>query len=151
MREHYARLVKSLTLVALDREVAADAAQEAFLQLHRHWNEVQGYPDPVAWLYRVGTNRCNDHYRYLARTARMFKRLVDASAARNDGAEWESRSEALAILGCLPGRQRTAAGLFYGAGLSVADIANVMNISEGAVKSHLFRARATLRKNLEAR
>jgi RNA polymerase sigma factor (sigma-70 family) len=143
-------LVRSLTLVVLDRELAADAAQEAFLQLYLHWHQVQ-HQDPVAWVYRVGNNRCKDHYRYLARTAKLFKRLVDASAVGREGVEWESRSEALAILGCLPRRQRTAAALFYEADLSVADIAAVMNISEGAVKSHLSRARETLRKTLEAK
>jgi RNA polymerase sigma factor (sigma-70 family) len=150
VRGHYARLVRSLTLVVLDRELAADAAQEAFLQLYLHWHQVQ-HQDPVAWVYRVGNNRCKDHYRYLARTAKLFKRLVDASAVGREGVEWESRSEALAILGCLPRRQRTAAALFYEADLSVADIAAVMNISEGAVKSHLSRARETLRKTLEAK
>ena len=147
---HYTRLVKSLTLVALDRELAADAAQEAFLQLYLHWQQVQ-HQNPVAWVYRVGNNRCKDHYRYLARTAKLFKRLAEASAAEREGVEWESRSEALAILGCLPRQQRTAAALFYEADLSVADIAAVMNISEGAVKSHLSRARETLRKTLEAK
>lgn len=149
VRGHYARLVQSLTLVVLDRDLAADAAQEAFLQLHLHWQQVR-HQDPVAWVYRVGNNRCKDHYRYLARTAKLFKRLVDASAAEREAVEWESRSEALAILGCLPRQQRTAATLFYEADLSVADIAAVMNISEGAVKSHLSRARETLRKTLEA-
>jgi RNA polymerase sigma-70 factor (ECF subfamily) len=144
-------LVQSLTLATLDRELAADAAQEAFLQLHVHWQEVQRHPNPVAWVYRVGTNRCKDHYRYLARTAKLFRRLVDTSTADQAGVEWESHSEALTILGCLPRQQRTAAALFYEADLSVAEIATVMKISEGAVKSHLSRARETLRKTLEAK
>jgi len=150
VRDNYRHLIQSLTLIALDPDLAADAAQEAFLQLYLHWQEVQKHPDPVAWVYRVGTNRCKDHYRYLARTAKLFRQLVNASAAERDGVEWESRSEALAILGCLPRQQRTAAALFYEADLSVADIAAVMKISEGAVKSHLSRARETLRKTLEA-
>jgi RNA polymerase sigma factor (sigma-70 family) len=150
VRGHYTRLIQSLTLVVLDRDLAADAAQEAFLQLYLHWQQVQ-HQDPVAWVYRVGNNRCKDHYRYLARTAKLFKRLVDVSAAERDEVEWESRSEALAILGCLPRQQRTAAALFYEADLSVADVAAVMNISEGAVKSHLSRARETLRKTLEVK
>jgi DNA-directed RNA polymerase specialized sigma24 family protein len=94
VQRHYPRLVQSLTLATLDRELAADAAQEAFLQLHLHWREVQKHPDPIAWVYRVGTNRCKDHYRYLARTAKLFKRLVDTSVAEPGGVEWESQSQA---------------------------------------------------------
>jgi len=55
----------------------------------------------------------------------------------------------MAMLGRLPLRQRTAAALFYEADFSVAEIAAVMNISEGAVKSHLSRARQSLRQVLE--
>lgn len=149
-RRHYARLVQSLTLVVLDPDLAADAAQEAFLELHLRWREVQQHQNPVGWVHRVGINRCRDHHRYVARTARLFKRLADASEPEHDRVEWEGRSDAQAALGCLPRRQRTAAALFYEADFSVAEIAAVMNISEGAVKSHLSRARETLRKVLEA-
>jgi RNA polymerase sigma-70 factor (ECF subfamily) len=149
VRRHYPCLIQTLTLITFDRELAADAAQDAFLQLYLHWQEIRRHPDPVACVYRVGINRCKDHYRYLARSARLFRRLVLASAAEGEPLEWESRTDALDILGCLPRQQRTAAALFYKADFSVAEIAAVMNISEGAVKSHLSRARETLRRTLE--
>jgi RNA polymerase sigma factor (sigma-70 family) len=148
--QHCTRLIQSLTLVVLDRELAADAAQDAFLQLHLHWEEVQRHQDPAAWLYRVGINRCRDYRRYLDRASKLFVRLVATLPPEEEWVEWESRLEALAMLGGLPLRQRTAAALFFEADLSVADIAAVMNISEGAVKSHLSRAREALRKALEA-
>jgi RNA polymerase sigma-70 factor (ECF subfamily) len=150
VRKHGARLVQSLTLVALDPELAADAAQDAFLQLHLYWDKVQKYEDPVAWLYRVGVNRSKDYRRRLLRSARLFKRLVDASPPEPNRVEWEGRHEALAVFGPLPLRQRTAAALFYHSDFSVTEIAAVMDISEGTVKSHLSRARETLRKVLEA-
>jgi RNA polymerase sigma factor (sigma-70 family) len=150
VRRHGPRLVQSLTLVALDPELAADAAQDAFLQLHLHWGQVQKFEDPVAWLYRVGVNRSKDYRRRLLRSAKLFKRLVDSSPPESNRVEWEGRHEALAVFGPLPLRQRTAAALFYHSDFSVAEIAAVMNISEGAVKSHLSRARETLRKVLEA-
>jgi RNA polymerase sigma factor (sigma-70 family) len=149
VRRHCVRLVQSLTLVALDRELAADAAQDAFLQLHLSWDKVQSHRDPVAWLYRVGINRCKDYRRRLARTKRLLTRLVADLPPESEAVQWESRLEALAILERLPHRQRVAAALFYEADFSVADIATAMNISEGAVKSHLSRAREALRKVLE--
>ena len=63
--------------------------------------------------------------------------------------EWEGRIEAVAVLSGLPLRQRTATALFFAADFSVAEIAAVMNISEGAVKGLLFRARESLRGALE--
>jgi RNA polymerase sigma factor (sigma-70 family) len=56
----------------------------------------------------------------------------------------------MSVLADLPARQRTAAALYYDADLSVAEIARVMGISEGAVSSHLHRAHAALKETLEA-
>ncbi len=71
VRTHCEKLIQSLSLVALDRESAADAAQEAFLELHLRFNEVR---DPLPWLYRVAFNRCLHHRRRLARRLRVFER-----------------------------------------------------------------------------
>ncbi len=149
VRQHCARLIQSLTLVTLDQELAADAAQEAFLQLHLHWEEVHRHQNPTAWLYRVGINRCKDYRRHLGRLSKLVGRLAANLPPASESVEWESRVDAMAMLGRLPLRQRTAAALFYEADFSVAEIAAVMNISEGAVKSHLSRARQSLRQVLE--
>ena len=149
VRQHCARLVQSLTLVTLDQELAADAAQDAFLQLHLHWDEVRRHQNPTAWLYRVGINRCKDYRRHLGRLSKLVGRLAADLPPAGDSVEWESRADAMAMLGRLPLKQRTAAALFYEADFSVAEIAAVMNISQGAVKSHLSRARQSLRQVLE--
>jgi DNA-directed RNA polymerase specialized sigma24 family protein len=49
-RGQFAPTVRALTLVAGDREAAADAVQDAFLQAHRHWGRVSGLEDPAAWV-----------------------------------------------------------------------------------------------------
>ena len=53
VNRHSARLVKSLALITLDRGLAEDAAQEAFLQLYLHWREVPGMetrrPGSIGW------------------------------------------------------------------------------------------------------
>ncbi len=150
VRQHCSRLVRSLTLMSLDPELAADAAQEAFIQLYTHWNKVQSHEAPEAWLYRVAINRCKDHRRYLTRVSKLLTRIASQPPIEGQSVEWDSRLDAQAMLGRLPTRQRTAAALHFEADLSVADIAVVMNISEGTVKSHLFRARESLRQILEA-
>jgi RNA polymerase sigma factor (sigma-70 family) len=158
METHCARLVQSLTMISLDREAAADAAQEAFIQLYLRWDRVDEYRDPVAWLYRVGINRCKDYHRFLSRTARVVERLGsqsqgahgDPETGGDELVEWTPDLDFVSTFRSLPKRQRTAATLYYLNDLSVGEIARIMNISEGAVNSHLHRAREALRGLVEA-
>jgi RNA polymerase sigma factor (sigma-70 family) len=149
VQQHCTRLIQSLALITFDHHLAADAAQDAFLQLYLHWDDVRGHSNPVAWLYRVGINRCKDYRRYLARASRLLTRVAADLPPEAESVEWDNRLDALAVLKRLPVRQRTAAALFFEADLSVADIASTMGISEGAVKSHLSPARESLRQVLE--
>lgn len=150
VRGNSGALVRTLTLVALDREAAADASQEAFLQLYLHWQKVSTYEDPVAWLYRVGINRCRDHQRRRGRAARLIDRLRLATENHPPRQDWTPDVEVFSVLSQLPLRQRATAVLYYQADFSIAQIAALMHISEGAVNSHLHKARKALRKVLEA-
>jgi RNA polymerase sigma factor (sigma-70 family) len=148
---HSARLVKSLALITFDRGLAEDAAQEASLQLYLHWREVPGMRDPAAWLYRVGMNRCKNYRRALSRTARLIDRLGRSVEGEQClPGQWSPETDFVALFQPLPKRQRTAVALHYLAGFSTSEIAQTMGISEGAVGSHLHKARGSLRKVLEA-
>lgn len=59
------------------------------------------------------------------------------------------RLDVVAALGRLPFRQRQAVVLFYWSDLPTAAIAELMEISESAVRAHLTHARNSLRKTLE--
>jgi RNA polymerase sigma-70 factor (ECF subfamily) len=144
------RLNRCLTAVFLDRELAADAAQDAFVQLYVHWDRVTKTGNPDAWLYRVAFNRAKDYRRLIARTSRLFRRLVDTATREPNIPDWQPRAEFTSVLSQLPTRQRVAAALYYDADLSTSEIAKVMGLSEGSVNSHLHRARTALRDILEA-
>jgi RNA polymerase sigma-70 factor, ECF subfamily len=140
-------------MISLDQEAAADAAQEAFIQLYLRWDRVEEYRDPVAWLYRVGINRCKDYRRFLSRTARVVERLASQGDRRAEGDEivdWAPDLDFASTFRSLPRRQRTAATLYYLNDLPTGEIAKIMNISEGAVNSHLHRAREALKGLVEA-
>jgi len=147
VQAHSARLVRSLTLITLDAGLAEDAAQEAFLQLHLHWRD-PAVKDPVAWLYGVAVNRSKDYRRALRRATGLMQRLADRPDEQAVDS-WSPDPDLVVILRSLPERQRTAAALFYLAGFSLREIAAAMGISEGAVGSHLHKAREALRKILE--
>jgi RNA polymerase sigma factor (sigma-70 family) len=143
------RLVRSLTAMFFDREMAADAAQDAFVQLYLHWDKVTAAGNPDGWLYRVAINRCHDYRRKLVRGRRLFERLAGSTPPEAASSDRQPQAEFLSIIAGLPQRQRVAAALYYDADLSVAEIAAVMGISQGAVSSHLHRARTALRHLVE--
>jgi RNA polymerase sigma-70 factor (ECF subfamily) len=153
MQSHCGRLVQALTVISLDRETAADAAQEAFIQLYLRWDGFDRPRDPAAWLYRVGINRCKDYRRFLSRTARVVERLgahAGPEAGGDDLVVWAPGLDFAPALRSLPRGQRTAATLYYLNDLSVGEIATIMRVSEGTVNSHLHRAREALKKLVEA-
>lgn len=142
----YERLVRSLTIIAGEREVAADAVQESFVRLLRHWDEVREYDDPVGWVRRVALNLIADHHRSRDRQAKLVaraerERTVSQYALASDQELWEQ-------LRRLPARQRTAVALHYVGDLTMREVAETMNVSEGTVARHLHRALQTLNKTV---
>lgn len=149
VRQHSPSLVRTLTLVVLDRELAADIAQETFIRLYERWDAVSKHPDLAAWLYRVALNQAKDYRRSLTRATRLFEQLRSDTSVTEPSRQWEPETEFLSTLRTLPRRQRAATALHYVSDLSVPDVARVMGISEGAVNSHLHRARLALKELLE--
>lgn len=146
-RAHYGRLVRALALVAGSQEAAADAVQEAFVKAHLHWRRVQRYDDPVGWIRRVAINKLRDEHRRQGRKNRAVERLQ--GEMRADGVQWSDGADAGALLAELPKQQRLAMALFYVEGLSVAEVAETLGISDGAVRFHLHQGRARLRGLVE--
>ena len=141
----YPRLVRTLTVVCGDGEVAADCVADAFERAFVRWHRVARLDDPVGWVRRVAINRARDINRRNVRGRRAVERLahrvetvVPASPEFLDGRLLKSVRE-------LPLQQRTAVALHYLEDMSVADIALAMRLNEGTVKYHLHQARGRLR------
>jgi RNA polymerase sigma-70 factor (ECF subfamily) len=147
-RQHYPPLVKTLYYVVLDREAAADMAQEAFLELYVRWDKIGRYRDPIGWVYRVALNRSKDYRRKLARAVRLLDRLAVMHSTPIEDS-WQAESVFVQAARVLPRKQREASALYYLAGFSTREIADVMGIAEGSVNSHLHRARRALMGTME--
>ena len=145
-RAHYGRLVRALTMASGSREAAADAVQEAFVKAHLHWRRIRRYDDPVGWIRRVAVNRLRDEHRRQRRKA--VRRAADGQRAPGRPPSRTS-TRRRALLAALPRQQRMALALFYVDGMSVAEVARAMRLSEGAVKFHLHAGRAKLRATIE--
>jgi RNA polymerase sigma-70 factor (ECF subfamily) len=141
--EHFDRtapgLVRLCYLATLDREAAADAAQEALARAWRHWDRVSAPgSNPAAWTRTVALNLCRSRWRALARQARLGPQAWTVTARLDDLPDLDLRR----ALTRLPQRQREAVVLHYWADLDVAACAAAMGVTTGSVKRHLARAGA---------
>ena len=143
---HYERLVRALTVVAGNRDAASDAVQDAFVKAHLRWSKVGRYDDPVGWVRRVAINRLRNEHRS---TTRKLRALVRLGSQQHTTQEPPEIDEIGRLLSRLPRQQRISTALFYVDGLTVAEIADTLDVSEGTVKSHLHDARRRLRPILE--
>jgi RNA polymerase sigma-70 factor (ECF subfamily) len=151
-REHYEPMVRSLAMASGDREVAADAVQDAFTRAFVRWRRISRYDDPAGWVRHVALNRMRDHFRRAERGRRAVDRLGGQTEHTVDGPEPppEPPDALTAAVAGLPKQQRIAVSLYYVEQLSVLDVAASMGLSEGAVKYHLHAARTSLRGAVEA-
>jgi RNA polymerase sigma-70 factor (ECF subfamily) len=140
-REHRDGLWRLCYLATLDVDAASDACQEAMLRAWQRWDSL-AVQAPLAWVRQVGLNLCRSRWRRAQRELRLLPRLytVDSAAEVRD-------LDLVAALRRLPRRQREALALRYWGDLSMAECAQVMGVTEGTLKQHLARARASLLDN----
>lgn len=142
----YAPLVRSLRAAGyVDPE---DAVQDAFIQASLRWRRIRTYDDPAAWIRRSAVRRCFNAQRSRRRQEALAQRL--AAQQPQVTIETELDASIVRAVGALSTQQRTAIALFYLTDLSVAQVADAMGLSEGAVKYHLHAAREALRPSLES-
>jgi RNA polymerase sigma-70 factor (ECF subfamily) len=139
-RAHYPRLVALATAMTGSVEAGHDLAQETLLRAYDRWDAVGGYEYVGAWLRRVLTNLVIDRHRSATSEAAALARTqADRLADEPAVARWAE------LIDLLDGRQRVVVTLFYGEDRSVDEIADLLGIPDGSVKSTLWRARQRLR------
>jgi RNA polymerase sigma-70 factor (ECF subfamily) len=145
----YARLVGLARLLVDRREDAEEVVQEAFARTWAALGRVRG-DDPLPYVRRAVVNLARGRLRR-RRTAAAHRpdRTVDAESAESAAARGATGRAVLARLGSLPRRQRECVVLRFYADLTVPEIARVLGVADGSVKSHLHRALAALAIELE--
>lgn len=128
-----------------------DIAQESFMQLYRGGPEKIVRGEVRFWLFRVARNLALNELARRSTRQRLFGKVLDAFRAEEPGpAERveaaERRELVLNLLKHLPEHQRAALLLREHEEMSYAEIARVLNVSEGKVKVDIFRARTALRE-----
>ncbi|MBM7769798.1 RNA polymerase sigma-70 factor (ECF subfamily) [Actinokineospora baliensis] len=150
----YQRVVYSVAL-RVGGPDAEDLAAECFLRAYR---ALIGYDRsrilalrPRSWLLTILLNTWRNTLRGAARRpavsmAELPDRAVVGPTVEDVVANTETRDELGALVGALPDNQRVAVVLRHVVDLPVAEIAAVMRIPEGTVKSHISRGLARLRE-----
>jgi RNA polymerase sigma factor (sigma-70 family) len=125
-------------------DAGVDLAHEAMLRAYRAWPSVGEMDRPGAWVRRVLINLAIDRHRRARREETVVHHLAPATAAAPDvDLFW-------ATVRRLPDRQRAAVALRYIDDMTVEQIAEVLDVSAGTVKTSLFRAHKTLDATLRA-
>lgn len=126
-------------------DTARELAQEALVRAYRSWDRVARLDIPGAWVRRVMINLLIDARRGEQRAITLRDRLGQpVSQPAVDGLDdndlrwWDA-------VRALPDRERAAITLHYLEDLSIAEVAEILEVAPGTVKSSLSHARQKLR------
>jgi RNA polymerase sigma-70 factor (ECF subfamily) len=152
-REHEPHVSGYLWRVTGDAHLAADLSQEAFLRAWHHFETIQSYERPEAWLFRVATNLALQSLRRRRGPVGAATSLGewDIPGASDPGRRLAERDAVREALLTLPPKQRAMLALREVYGLSGAEVAETMGISREAAKVALWRARAAFRAAYEGK
>jgi RNA polymerase sigma-70 factor (sigma-E family) len=147
---HYRSLVRLAGLLVRDVQTAEEVVQDCFIAMHDGWHRLRDEDKALSYLKQAVVNRSRSVLRHRSVMDRNApKPAPDMPAAEQGAIAQLERTEVIAALRALPDRQRQALVLRYYADLSEAQIAKMMGISKGAVRSHTARGLSLLRAVLE--
>ncbi len=149
--ERYDRAVYHLAYRTLhDVEEARDATQEAFFKAFRSLRTFKPGSKFSTWIFAITYHACCDR---LNRRKRFTNEELPDRADTAPGPEQQAialdeASRLRAAIDALPEKYRTAITLFHLQGKQYEEIAAVLGLPMGTVKTHLFRAKEQLRRLL---
>lgn len=156
VKRHEGRVFRLLMRMLGNREEAEDVAQETFLNLHRHGHRFRSESRFSTFVYRVAVNAALNRRRSLGRKRARMETLAEKQAAGDNlpqgprgpedataGGEVQKRVQA--AISELPPNLRAPLVLYDIEGRAYAEIAEVLGVAEGTVKSRIHRARSALR------
>ncbi len=158
-RERVFGVVYNLTS---NREDTADLVQDAFIKAFQSINRFQGQSSFFTWLYKIAVNTTLSHLRKNGlrtffslekvqedgTSSEILNQLTDTTGADRDAYLRELQEKLNEAMQKLSIKHRTVITLFEIDGLSHAEIAEVMDCSEGTVRSRLHYAKQFLQGEL---
>ena len=163
VRLYRPRVFRFLLASLRDQDAAETLTQECFLKAYNGRKSFRGQASVSTWLIQIALNLARDHARN--RRIQFWKRMKDPGDNAAEISEWlpdrhsspEARVAARQQVETvwraaarLPERQRAVFLLRFVEEMELHEIATAMDMKEGTVKSHLFRAVQTVRERLES-
>jgi RNA polymerase sigma-70 factor (ECF subfamily) len=142
----YPRVVVAVAFLTGSVAAAEDAVQEALVRAWVKADKGEAIESLPAWVTTVAMNLSRKAWRRALAERRAKERLPPAHGS--SGTEIEEAIDVKAALARLPRRQRETAVLRYVLDMDTREVAGVLGVDEGTVKSHLSRARAALARAL---
>ena len=141
-RREYPGLVAVATALTGDLRDGEDAVQDTMVKAFVRWEAVGLLDRPGAWCHRVLVNACRSRWRR-RRTEALF-----VSRARRDARSVPEPSADVvtfwALVRDLPQRPRLSVTLHFAGERTMAEIASILDVPEGTVRSDIARARTVI-------
>lgn len=138
-RREYPGLIAVAAALTGDRDGAQDLVQDTMVKAFVRWERVCHLDRPGAWCHHVLVNACRSRLRRRATERRYLSRL-----RRDEATSPEPSADTVAfwtVVRTLPSRPRAVVALYFGADLSSVQVAEVLGVPEGTVRSDLAAAR----------
>ena len=137
----FPRLARTVHHIVGDRARAEELAQDAFVELLRHWRTVSTYDRPDLWLRRVAIRKAQRE-RHRGWRRQELESLTATTAVVDPPPT--PAPEVLEAVRRLPPRQRAVVALFYLEDRSMTEIADILEMKESTGWSQLHTARKRL-------
>jgi len=150
VREYQDRIFRLAMSILGDRAAAEEAAQEALVRVWRGLPRFRGESSLSTWIYAIARNACLSELGRPALRTRSLEEPETRRAAERHGTGWPAAPawDAAELLDRLPMKYRQVAALFYMQEKSYEEVAEMLGLPVGTVKTYLFRSRQTLAQEL---
>jgi len=128
-----------------DPEAAWDVTQESWLAIVRGISRLDDPARFGSWAYRIVTNKGNDWLRKHSRMAPLPPEFDGQARQSRDHQAAVTAADLSSVLHRLSNSARTVLTLHYLEGFALADIAGILHVPRGTVKSRLYAARSELK------
>jgi RNA polymerase sigma-70 factor (sigma-E family) len=147
--EHAVGLIRLAYLMLGDRAAAEDAVQDAFFGLYRHWDQLADPGRALGYVRTAVLNGCRSVLRRQATGRKLALHPAPEASAEAAVLSREEREEVMRAVRRLPDRQREALVLRFYLDLPEREIARIMGLRPGSVRSATHRALRALGQSLE--
>lgn len=139
--QYQRKVFRLIFSMARNASVAEELTQEVFLKIWRAFDRYDSRASLSTWIYTIAKNTALTWLR-----SESYRRAIplDSAGEPSTNAPADARCDIRSCVERLPAEQRQVVEQYYFQDRSVDDVAEILNLPAGTVKSHLFRARRSL-------